>query len=76
MYISGEEVKKVLWQKPQSNDHPVVNCGQKYIIEVQPVPSTEDKIQISEINNVNQRLKSTFVNFLSSCSFFINCLFG
>ena len=46
MYISGEEVKKVLWQKPQSNDHPVVNCGQKYIIEVQPVPSsTENKME-------------------------------
>ena len=44
MYISGEEVKKVLWQKTQSNDHPVVTHGQKYIIEVQLVHSTENKI--------------------------------
>ena len=47
MYISGEEVKKVLWQKTQSNDHPVqlsLMHGQKYIIEVQLVSSTENKI--------------------------------
>ena len=46
MYISWEEVKKSPVAKTQSNDHLVVTHGQKYIIEVQPVPSsTENKME-------------------------------